>query len=110
MEKQRTNQQNRAQHKWYALVADALNNQGHTVSDVMRALEQDLEVPWSPHLVKELLIKDLIRQIYGKTSTAELTTEECSQIHEAVGIALAKSLEIDVAFPTSEPPLIGERE
>jgi len=52
MDKQRTNRQNKALHLYFQMLADELNNAG---LDVRRTLREDVEIPWSPYLIKELI-------------------------------------------------------
>lgn len=67
--KKRTVQQNRALHKFFDLVAKELNRNG---LDVRRTLKPDVDVWWSPYMVKELMWKPIQRIYTGKKSTTEL--------------------------------------
>ena len=52
MEKPRTQQQNRALHKYFDLLAEELNGAGFNVQLV---LKEKVEIDWTPALVKEVL-------------------------------------------------------
>ena len=67
---QRTIQQNRAIHKWCEQIAEAYNELGLTVEKVIDNFT--IELYWSKESVKELIIKTIIKDVYGKESTTQL--------------------------------------
>lgn len=64
---QRTDQQNKALHKFFSLLADKMNEQGLEIPHVIHT-----SIWWTPHDVKERLWKPLQEAMYGKASTTEL--------------------------------------
>jgi len=73
----RTPDQNRAMHKYFSLLAEALNDGGLTVQHV---LQQKMELNWTPMMVKELLWRDAQKRLFGKNSTKDL--DKVSEINE----------------------------
>jgi len=66
-EKKRTTQQNRALHLACRLLADALNDAGFTVQELLR-----VDVDWTTHSVKDYIFRPFMRAITGKESTTQL--------------------------------------
>lgn len=79
MDKQRTNQQNKAIHLWFKMLADELNNAGLYITSVIR-----LDAPWNEERVKELLWRTTQKSLFGKKSTTELTVKEINQVFEVI--------------------------
>jgi len=94
--KPRSNQQNKSIHLYFTMVADALNDAG---LDIKKAVEMD--IPWTPILVKELLWRDIQRTMLKKESTTQLTTKEIDVVWEVLNRYLA-SLGIHEPFPSIE--------
>lgn len=98
-EKKRTNQQNKALHKLYQLLADELNEAGY---DMKRTLKHDVEIPWTAGTVKDYLWRPIQKAQLQKASTTELTTKEIDQVFETLNRHLASRIGIHVAFPSIE--------
>ena len=97
--KQRTLTQNRALHQYYTHLAAALNASGY---DMRRTLKQDVEIPWTPELVKEFLWRPLQNALLNKESTTELTTKEIDEVLDVLTRHLGEKLGISVEFPSVE--------
>ncbi len=95
-EKQRTDAQNRALHKYFQELADELNRRGMYISQVIK-----FDAPWDAARVKELIWRETQKKILGKDSTTELTTSEIDQVFEVIHRALAE-MKVDVQFPSIE--------
>src|SRR6185503_8600520 len=65
----RTPDQNRAMHKYFSLLAEALNDAGLTVQHI---LQKKIELNWTPMMIKELLWRDVQIRLFGKESTKDL--------------------------------------
>jgi len=102
---QRTGQQNKALHKYFATVATTLNDAGY---DVVHTLRHDAEVPWNPILVKDMLWRPLQVAMVQKTSTAALDTSEIDKVYSVLNKHLGEKLAIHVPFPSDEPPMMEE--
>lgn len=97
--KQRSSQQNRALHKYCALLAEALNDAGF---DMKKTLKVDAEIPWSGDRVKDFLWRPVQDAQLGKESTTELTRAEVSKVYDTLNRHLGLKLNIHVPFPVRE--------
>ena len=104
--KQRTLLQNRALHKFFDLLAEALNDAG---LDVQKTLRHDIEIPWNGTLVKELIWRPVQEAMTNKESTTELETPDPSHIYEVISRYLGAKFGLYVPFP-SEETLYQEKE
>lgn len=96
---QRTNQQNRAAHKYFSMVAAEAGEKGITAKVFLDSLREHGEVPVTPELVKSCW-KGVQEQMLGKNSTTQLTTEEVSLIYGGFSMALSMSLGLSTPFPS----------
>jgi len=97
----RTDQQNRALHLYFEMVAKELNDAGYSMEQVLDNFTMELE--WTKESVKEILWRTAQRRLLGKQSTKELNKQEdITRTYEAVNRFLAK-LGVHVPFPTHEP-------
>ena len=97
--KRRTNQQNRALHLWFTQIAGALNAAGYSVA---KTLEHDIEIPWNPILIKELIYRPVMIAMTGSTSTTELNTKDPSEIYDVLNVYLGDK-GIHVEWPSDFP-------
>lgn len=98
----RTDQQNKALHAFFRLLADKMNEQGLEIPHVIHT-----SIWWTPHDVKERLWRPLQEKMYGKKSTTELDkTWEIDKIHEQLMHILGERGVEFVDFPT-DPDKIG---
>ena len=99
--KKRTDQQNRAIHKYFELVATALNDAGYPIRKTLQSYKA--EIDWSKDTVKEIIWRPAQLAITGKSSTTELNKQEdVSKVYETCNRFLAQ-LGVHVPFPTHEP-------
>lgn len=96
-EKKRTNRQSRALHKYFELLANDLNDAGY---DLKRTLRNDVEIPWTPVLVKELIFRKVMIAMYDKQSTTKLTTKELISVSDTIARHLSSKLGIGTDFPS----------
>lgn len=93
----RTDQQNKALHVFFRLVADELNGAGLTVQET---LSHQMDIEWNEHRVKELIWKQAQKKYLGKNSTTLLDKKmEIDQLYDHVNRYLAQ-FGIHVPFPT----------
>lgn len=95
----RTNQQNKALHVLFQLLADELNNAG---LDMRKTLKPGIEIPWARNGIKEYLWRPIQEAQLGKKSTTELTTIEVDQVFDTLIRHLGEKLGLHVAFPSVE--------
>ena len=104
---QRTPLQNKALHKYFSLLAEALNDAGY---DMRKTLKADIEIPWTEENIKNHLWRPIQISMTGKQSTIALDTAEPGQIYEVLNKHLGEKLGVNVPFPCDEPPMIKERD
>lgn len=98
MDSQRTNQQNKALHTFFELVAEALNEAG---LDMRKTLKPEIEIPWSKETVKEFLWRPVQKMQLDKKSTMELTTKDIDVIYDTLNRFLSKH-GIHIDFPHND--------
>jgi hypothetical protein len=85
----RTEQQNRALHLYCTQVADALNDAGLSIEQVLK--NTTMEINWSMGTVKEILWRSAQQRITGKYSTTELNKQdEIDRVYDTINRFLAK--------------------
>ena len=67
-------------------------------------LKPSYQIQWDEEMVKNHLIKPILKAMYGKKSTTQMTTDEVNKVHERLMLALtAKWEDLDyVDFPSVE--------
>lgn len=96
---QRTDQQNKALHTYFRLVAKALNDAGLTVQET---LEHQMDIEWNEQRVKELIWRQAQKKILAKHSTTELTkTGDIDEVYETINRWLGTMGVESVPFPTA---------
>lgn len=96
---QRTPRQNRAMHKYFDLLSEKLNEGGLDMRVVMKP---DVDLPWTPENVKNLLWRPIQEAYLKKHSTTELETGEINEIYEILTRHLGEKFGIFVDFPHIE--------
>ncbi len=92
---QRTTRQNNALHLWFEQVAQEMEEAGYDMRTTIKA-----PITPTPYLVKEQMWKPIQKKLTGKESTADLTTDEIDKVFKIVSEALARSLKINIPFPS----------
>ena len=95
----RTTQQNKALHKYCAMLSEALNDAG---LDMKKTLKPEVDIPWRPELVKEHLFKPVMKAMLDKESTTELSTREVNEVYAVLNLHTAQKLGVSVPFPSEE--------
>ena len=93
----RTIIQNSAMHKYFSLVAEALNDAGLDMKQVIKA-----DVEWSMFSVKEYMWKAIQKAILGKESTTLLKKDEIDDVYLNMNRLTAQKFGIDIEFPSIE--------
>jgi hypothetical protein len=97
---QRTSQQNKALHKYFALLATELNAAGFSVQLV---LKEKMELDWNERSVKELLWRSAQQALLGKQSTTDLDKQEdITLVYEHLSRHLGEKFGVQVDFPSHE--------
>jgi len=97
--KQRSLTQNQALHKYFALLADELNDGGF---DMRKMLKQEVDIPWTMESVKEHLWKPLQEVITKEKSTAKVERADYSKIYDVLSRHLSQKLGVFVSWPCKE--------
>lgn len=81
----------------FSKLADMLNDAGY---DVMKVLRHDVEIPWTEHLVKDLLWKQLQKAMYDKSSTTELSSGEMQVVYDVLNRYMGEKFKIHCPWPS----------
>ena len=95
----RTPLQNASLHKYFDLLAEALNDAGQ---DMRRTLKESVDIPWSKDSVKDHLWRPIQEAMTSKESTTELETHEVSEVYQVLNRHTGEKLGVTVPFPTEE--------
>lgn len=98
-QKQRSQQQNKSLHKWAEELADEFNNRG---LDMKTVLKPEVDIPWDKNTVKRFIVHPIIKAMYNKDSTADLTTTELSRAVDTINRFFADKWNFTLPFPSME--------
>src|SRR3990167_9459183 len=96
---QRTPSQNNSIHLYLELVAQALDREGHTMQDVVKAIRR-AEIRPTKEALKEVVWRPLQEIIHAKKSTTELTKHDIDPVYEAMNKWLGQEFQIHIPFPS----------
>lgn len=98
--KLRTDQQNRALHVYFELLAEELNDAG---LDMRKVLKPSIDIPWTKSSVKEYLWRPIQYATTQKKSTTKLLKQkDIDIIYETLNRHLSQIFGISVPFPSVE--------
>lgn len=103
MEKQRTDLQNRALHKWFEMVAETFNETGLTLAQILERAK--LDIPATKENVKLNVWKPIQEAMFDKKSTTELTTQDIDKVYDVINKTFG---EIGIEIPPF-PSIENER-
>lgn len=106
MAEKRTQQQNKALHVLFRLLADTLNENG---LDMRKTLKPEIDIPWNDKTVKEFLWRPIQKAQLDKNSTTELTTKEIDEVFDTINKHLGEKFGLHIPFPSIDSVLLGER-
>lgn len=102
-ENQRTLTQNASLHKYFELLAKALNEAGFSVQQVV-----DVPLDSTKETVKQGMFKPVMTAMYpDKTSTGDLNTKEIKIVYDNLDRFTSEQFGISIPWPSNEPPMIG---
>lgn len=96
---QRTQKQNKAIHKYFELLAEALNDAGY---DMKKTLKEDVDIPWNKDMVKSFLWKTIQEPMIGEKSTTDLDTDEVDKVYKVLSRHISEKFGVYVPFPSDE--------
>ena len=92
----RTLLQNKAMHKYFSMLSEALNEAGY---DMKKTLKPEIDIPWTPAMIKEHLWRPIQLAMTNKTSTTEQQTIDVSAVYETLNRHTSTKLGVSVGFP-----------
>lgn len=98
--KQRTAKQNAALHKFFRMLANALNDAGFEMKKVLAA--KSVDVRWSAESVKEVLWRPLQEAIINETSTTKVDRKAYDKVYEVLMKHLGELCGVYVPFPNKQ--------
>lgn len=100
----RTDQQNKALHVFFTLLAEELNNKGCDVKVVVDQMKKGANVPWTKDSVKDILWRPFQKAMARVSSTTELDKMLPGDIHQALMENLMEKLPVIdyVEFPSND--------
>lgn len=101
----RTLKQSNSIHLYFEQVATELSNQGQTVQSICERIQR-VEIHPTKESVKEVIFKPIIKALYNKRSSTELTTKELSKAYEVMSQFLSREFEISIPLPSVEKETI----
>lgn len=101
----RTLAQNRAMHLYFKQVADALNNAGLDMKQVIKA-----DVQWTHISVKEMMWKPFQKALLSKESTTRLKKDEIDTVYHNLNRLLGQKFGIYVTFPSIDELILKYNE
>ena len=98
----RTDNQNRAIHLYLELLARQLNENGHTLQDVVERIRK-AEIIATKENLKEVVWKPMQKALYGLESTKDLDRVQPDRIHEMIEAWKTREFRLDyIPFPSDE--------
>jgi len=95
--KTRTSAQNNALHVYCRLLGEKLNDSGY---DMKRVIKQEVDIPWSPSLVKEYLWKPIQKIVANEDSTAKAGSDDYYKTYSVLSRHLSDKFGLFVEFPS----------
>ena len=95
----RTLTQNKSLHRYFALLAEALNDSGQ---DMRTTLKPGIEIPWGSESIKNLMFKPIIKAMFDVDSTKDLDSKQISEAYEVLNRHTAEKLGVSVIWPHDE--------
>ena len=93
----RSDTQNAALHKYFELLAQALNDGGYNVQLVLKEV---VDINWTKDLVKELIWRPIQKALTKKNSTTKLDKSmDIDLVYDHINRYLAERFHIHVPFP-----------
>ena len=92
----RSERQNNAMHLWFRQIAATLNDGGF---EFPHPLNPGINIPFTEHLIKEIVYKPIIKAMYDKNTTSGLTGRELSEAAEVLIRWLTEKHNVYIPFP-----------
>lgn len=96
----RTEQQNKACHLYFRMVAEAFQDKGIDMEMLIKA--KPLPMTVTEVMVKESIWKPILKAMENRDSTTEMEKIEVSEIYDQMNRWLINTFDIYVPFPSEE--------
>lgn len=106
---QRTNPQNKSGHKYWQDCANELEAQGITRLTVVQDLSES-GIPITADFIKHVVWFHFMVGMYGKTSTADLTTKEWTEVEKVFTLHLKENYGLQTNYPSIEAQMFNQLE
>ena len=100
-EKQRSSAQNKSLYKWFEEVSAECEQQGVDRKTMVEDLS-DASIPITGKFIKEVIWFHYMVAMYGKESTAQLTTKEMTEVEKVVTLHLQENYGLQTKWPSQE--------
>ena len=100
-EKQRSTAQNKSLYKWFEEVSAECEAQGVDRKTMVEDLS-DASIPITGKFIKEVIWFHYMVAMYGKESTAQLTTKEMTEVERSVTLHLQEHYELQTKWPSQD--------
>ena len=100
-DRERTPKQQNAIEVFCREVAERFNGAGYSVKLVLEEVSKK-DIPWTQAGVKEIIWRNVQRNMVKKESTTRLTTKEVNEIYEVINESVLSELGIYVPFPEKD--------
>ena len=104
---QRSGQQNKSGHKYWYDVANELEAQGITRQTIVEDLGT-AGIPLTEEFIKHVVWFHFMVGMYGKTSSAELTTTEWTEVEKNFTLHLKENYGLQTDYPCAEDQSFNE--
>ena len=94
-----SSKQNRALHKWYALLANDMKEKG---LDMRKVLKPSIEITPTLELVKDYIWRPIQIAKYNKVSVTEIDSKELNGVYEDLDRFFLSKHQINLPFPSEE--------
>jgi hypothetical protein len=118
----RSSKQNRALHKWCSMMAEALNDAGFDLVEILLddptcpdcgayigSLGSKIDIPWTKEIFKDRIWRRTQATALGIESTAECETADYPKVYEILNRHFSENYGLSVPWPSDEPPIPGEK-
>jgi len=99
---QRTKLQNKSLHKYFTLLAEALDDAG---LDMRAVLKPEIEIPWTGDSIKEQMARPIIKAMFNFDSTTELDTKQIQEFYKVLDRHTSEKLGVHIEWPSDEAPM-----
>ncbi len=102
--KQRSIPQNASLHLYCDIEAEKLTDAGYSQRGLFDKMNTSFDLDITPEMIKNIF-RSVGLKMFGKKSTADLTTTEINEVYLAVDKGFAQLFGVTTPWPSNEPPI-----